>query len=384
MVIEPKVRDFICTTAHPVGCREAVRRQIAYVQQQGPMDGPKKVLIIGASTGYGLATRIAAAFGCGAATLGLMYERPSSGKRTATAGWYNTQAFEEAAAAQGLYARSINGDAFSREIKEQAIEAIRQDLGQVDLVVYSLAAPKRLAPDGVLYSSVLKATGTPFENKNLDLRTNQVNRATIPAATQEEIDATVKVMGGEDWLDWCVALNEAGVLAPGARTIAYSYIGPELTYPVYHNGTIGAAKQHLAATVGAIQQQCPGLDARISVNKALVTQASSAIPVVPLYLSLLYRVMKEDGCHEGCIQQMDRLFRQKLASGVQADENGWIRLDDWELQPEIQKKVMELWEQVNSENLSQLADLDGYWQDFYQMFGFGFDNIDYTQDVAQW
>lgn len=385
MIIEPKVRDFICTTAHPKGCQEAVLRQIEYTKKQGTVNGPKKVLVIGASTGYGLASRIAAAYGCGASTLGIMFERPATEKRTATPGWYNTESFEEYAAQDGYYAKTINGDAFSTEIKEQTIAQIRADLGQVDMVIYSLAAPRRTTPDGTVYNSVLKTTSTDFTNKSLDLRTNTISEATIVPATEEETLATIKVMGGEDWLDWIEALTKAGVLAPNALTVAYSYIGPELTYPVYYQGTIGQAKQHLYDTAKEINNQfsADGIKAYVSVNKALVTQASSAIPIVPLYMAVMYKVMKEMSIHEGCIEQMNRLFHDRLSEECPAtDEFGRIRMDDYEMKPEVQSKIMELWEQINSDNVRDLADLDGYWEDFYHMFGFHFDNVDYSEDIA--
>lgn len=381
MVIEPKIRGFICTTAHPVGCRAEVKRQIDYVKSQPAVSGPKKVLVLGCSTGYGLSSRIAAAFGCGAATLGVAFERPAAGKRTATAGWYNCAAFEEFAAADGLYAQTINGDAFSPQIKEETIARIRRDLGQVDMVIYSLAAPRRTVGE-VTYSSVLKTTGEPYTNKTIDLKTRQVSEITIPQATEQEIADTVKVMGGEDWMDWILQLQNAGVLAPGATTVAYSYIGPALTHPMYLNGSIGQAKKHLYQTAGQIAAQIPGVHSYVSVNKALVTQSSAAIPIVPLYVSILYKVMKEKELHEGCARQMYRLFSQKLfGAAPQTDEQGYLRLDDLEMRPDVQEQVSLIWEQLNSQNVSQLADIDGYWDDFYRMFGFGIEGVDYKQDV---
>lgn len=381
MVIEPKIRGFICTTAHPVGCRAEVKRQIDYVKSQPAVGGPKKVLVLGCSTGYGLSSRIAAAFGCGAATLGVAFERPAAGKRTATAGWYNCAAFEEFAADDGLYAQTINGDAFSPQIKEETIARIRRDLGQVDMVIYSLAAPRRTVGE-VTYSSVLKTTGEPYTNKTIDLKTRQVSEITIPQATEQEIADTVKVMGGEDWMDWMLQLQNAGVLAPGATTVAYSYIGPALTHPMYLNGSIGQAKKHLYQTAGQIAAQIPGVHSYVSVNKALVTQSSAAIPIVPLYVSILYKVMKEKDLHEGCARQMYRLFSQKLfGAAPQTDEQGYLRLDDLEMRPDVQEQVSLIWEQLNSQNVSQLADIDGYWDDFYRMFGFGIEGVDYKQDV---
>lgn len=384
MIIEPKVRGFICMTAHPEGCRENVSRQISYIKQLGKTEGPKKVLVIGASTGYGLASRIAATYACDASTIGIMFEKPASDRRTATPGWYNTVAFEEIAARDGYYAKSINGDAFSKEIKDQTIELIKKDLGKVDMVIYSLAAPRRTMADGTVYNSTLKTVGGNFTNKSLDLNKNIITEATIGPATEEEVESTIKVMGGEDWKDWITALNEADVLADHAITIAYSYIGPELTYPVYYNGTIGLAKKHLYNTSVEINNEFASkeIKAYVSVNKALVTQASSAIPIVPLYFAILYKVMKEKGNHEGCIEQMGRLFHEKLtSSGNVVDEENRIRLDDYEMQEDIQAKVMESWDQVNNDNVNDLADLTGYWEDFYHMFGFRFDNIDYSKDV---
>lgn len=382
MIIEPKVRDYICTTAHPEGCKANVKAQIAYVKAKGKMEGAKKVLVIGASTGYGLATRIAATFGCDADTLGIMFEKPGTAHRTATAGWYNTKAFEKMAQAEGYYAKTINGDAFSKQVKEEAIALIKADLGKVDLVVYSLAAPRRQMADGTVYKSVLKTVGAPFENKNLDLKNNAITEASIAPATEEEILHTVKVMGGEDWKDWMQALSDAEVLEEGAKTIAFSYIGPELTYPIYYKGSIGAAKAHLYETSLEISKMLASKDVKayISVNKALVTQASSAIPVVPLYITLLYKVMKEKGLHEGCIEQMDRLLRDKL-NGPEVDDMNRIRLDDYEMRADIQKEVMQNWDKVTTANIDELADIKGYWEDFYHMFGFGFNDVDYNEDI---
>lgn len=381
MKIEPKVREFICTTAHPEGCKESVVRQIQYVKDKGTADICKKALIIGASTGYGLASRITAAFGCHAATLGVMFERPAAGKRTATPGWYNTAAFQQEAEKEGLYAKTVNGDAFSRQVKEEVAELIRKDLGKVDLVIYSLAAPRRTMDDGTVYSSVLKTVGQEFTEKSLDLKNNTVTEKTLIPATEEEINGTIKVMGGEDWQEWIRVLSEAKVLEDNAVTVAYSYIGPKLTYPIYYNGTIGNAKKHLHDTAKAIQEQYP-VKAYISVNKGLVTQASSAIPVVPLYFSILYKVMKEKKIHEGCIEQIARLFYEKFENKeAKTDENGWIRLDDWELREDIQEEIMDIWEKVTTENVGQMTDIEGYWADFYHMFGFGYESVDYEQDV---
>lgn len=382
MIVEPKVREFICTTAHPEGCRENVKHQIAYAESMRKADGPKKVLVIGSSTGYGLASRITAAFGCGADTLGIMFEKPSNGKRTATPGWYNTAAFEEEAFKKGLYAKSINGDAFSAQVKEQAISIIKEDLGQVDMVIYSLAAPRRTMADGTTYASTLRTTDETFVNKSLDLKNNEIVEKRIIPATPEELEGTIKVMGGEDWKDWIQALANAGVLADQAITVAYSYIGPKLTYPIYFNGTIGEAKKHLKKTAEEINREYPHIKAYISANKALVTQASAAIPIVPLYFAILYKVMKEQGSHEGCIEQISRLFQTKLfEQEVPLDGQGMIRMDDWELDEKVQSKVMECWEKVSTENVKELSDIEGYWEDFYHMFGFHIDGVDYNLDV---
>ncbi len=385
MIVEPKVKGFICTTAHPAGCEKNVLKQIDYVKRNGSIDGAKKVLVIGASTGYGLASRITAAFGMGAATIGVLFDKEATGKRTATPGFYNTKAFDVAARAEGLYTKSINGDAFSAEIKEQVIAAIKEDLGKVDMVVYSLAAPRRTTADGVTYVSSLKTTGEPFTQKNWNLRDNTVSEATIPSAAEEEIEATVKVMGGEDWMDWIDALVKADVIEDNAITVAYSYIGPTLTYPIYHEGTIGMAKKHLSESADAItrKQKTLGIRAYVSVNKALVTQASAAIPVVPLYLSILYRVMKEKGIHEGCIEQMYRLWGEKIFgdNGILVEKDGMLHVDDWEMREDVQNEVMAIWQQINSGNLLELADTEGYWNDFYQMFGFKMEGVDYSADV---
>lgn len=384
MIVEPKVRGFICVTAHPEGCKENVRRQIAYAKKHQKEGCPKKVLIIGSSTGYGLASRISAAYIGGAATLGIMFEKESNGRRTATPGMYNTRAFEEFAKQDGLYAKTINGDAFSKEIKEKTIQIIKEDLGKVDMVIYSLASSRRTMADGTVYQSTLKTTEREFTEKSWNVDTDIISEATIMPATQEEIEGTVKVMGGEDWMDWMDALKEADVLEEQAITIAYSYIGPELTYPVYNNGTIGMAKKHLFESSQKITEKYEkdGIKAYVSVNKALVTQASSAIPIVPLYFAILYRVMKDKNLHEGCIEQMVRLFTEKLfVETPVVDAQGQIRLDDWEMREDVQKEVMDIWAKVTSENIRDYADTDGYWEDFYHMFGFKFDNIDYTQDV---
>ncbi len=387
MIIKPKVRGFVCVTAHPDGCAAHVQEQIDYVKSKGPLkNGPRNVLVIGASTGYGLSSRISAAFGCGANTLGVFFERPPTAEKPATAGWYNSAAFESAARAQGLYARSINADAFSNECKQEVIDRIKADLGYVDLVVYSLASPRRTHPkNGEVYKSVIKPIGEEFTNKTVDTDKGIVSEITLEPASREEIDATVKVMGGEDWEMWMAALDEARVLGPGVTTVAYSYIGPEVTWPIYRNGTIGRAKTDLenyAKRIDASLKVDRGR-AFVSINKAVVTQASSAIPVVPLYISLLYKVMKEKGIHEGCIEQIHRLFATQMynESALDFDDSGRVRLDDLEMRDDVQAEVKKLWSQVNTENLSQLSDLAGYREDFLKLFGFGIPNIDYDRDV---
>ncbi len=381
MVVEPRVKDYICTTAHPVGCAENIKNQIKYVKAQPKVDGPKKVLVIGASTGYGLASRIAVAFGYGADTLGVMFEKESNGRRTATAGFYNTRAFEEEAKKDSLYAKSINGDAFSLEIKQQVIDTIKADMGKVDMVIYSLAAPRRVTPDGHKYTSVLKTVGEEYTNKTLVLKDNTVTMAHIPAATEEEIENTIKVMGGEDWIDWMQALSDAGVLADHVTTVAYSYIGPKITFPIYAEGSIGMAKKDLYKSSDIINEKFANVSSYIAINKALVTQSSAAIPVVPLYITLLYKQMKAKGVHEGCIEQMARLFLDKMAGEVETDENGFVRMDDWEMADDIQEAVAKNWDAVTSENVKELADIDGYWDEFYKMFGFKIDGVDYSADV---
>ncbi len=382
MVIQPKVKGFICTTAHPVGCAANVNEQIAFVKTQGAIaNGPKRVLVIGASTGYGLASRITAAFGCGASTLGIFFEKPASGKRTASAGWYNSAAFQQAADAAGLYAKNINGDAFSNAIKELAIEQIKADLGQVDLVVYSLASPRRMHPDtGVLHSSTLKPIGKPFKSSGLDTDREIIKEFSIEPAVQEEIDNTVAVMGGDDWERWLAALSAAGVLAPGCKTTAYTYVGERVTRDIYWDGTIGAAKKDLDRAAAAMQGK--GFDATVSVLKAVVTQSSAAIPVMPLYLALLFRVMKADNSHEGCIEQIYRLFSECLYSAApRTDESGRNRVDEKELRAAIQDQVAELWPQVTTENLNDISDFRGFRSDFLKLFGFGVDGVDYDADV---
>ena len=386
MIIQPKIRGFICTTAHPEGCARAVQDQIDWVKAHAPFGGPTKVLVIGSSTGYGLASRIAASFGAGASTLGVFFERPADKKRTASAGWYNTVGFENAARAAGHYARSINGDAFSDEIKAQTIAAIKEDLQQVDLVVYSLASPRRTHPrTGESFSSVLKPIGDSYSSKTVNVQTGEVSDISIETASEEEIAHTTAVMGGEDREMWIHALDGAGVLAEGVHTVAYTYIGPELTHPVYRDGTIGRAKNHLEQTGLTLNEylQNKNGSAHVSTNKAMVTQSSAAIPVVPLYISLLYKIMKEKDCHENCIQQMYRLFADRLYTDAPpaTDDQGRIRIDDWEMREDVQAAVAALWSSVNTETLEAVSDITSYREEFLGLFGFGFDGIDYDVDV---
>lgn len=387
MIIEPRIRGFICTTAHPKGCEQAVLEQIEYIKKKGHFDGPKNVLIIGASTGYGLATRIAATFGAGAKTIGVFYERPSENKKTASAGWYNTAAFEKLAHQEGYYAKSINGDAFSNAIKDQTIELIKKDLGKIDLVVYSLASPRRIHPDtGEIFNSVLKPIGKTFENKTVDVMRREVKDVRIEPATEAEINNTIAVMGGEDWQMWIDRLLAEDLLSDGAITLAYNYLGPDITKTIYKNGTIGRAKDHLEETGRALNKKLAsnvGGKAFISVNKALVTQASAAIPVVPLYISILYKVMKRENKHEGCIDQMQRMLSEKIyvKNGPIFDATGSVRMDDWEMEEAIQSEVMEIWPNISTETLTSLTDIQGYDDDFYRLFGFRFPAVDYQAEV---
>lgn len=387
MIIQPKIRGFICTTAHPVGCAQNVQEQIDYVKKQGKIEhGPRRVLIIGASNGYGLASRIVSAFGCGASTIGVFFEKEPEDKRTASAGWYNSVAFEQKARQAGLYAKSFNGDAFSDDIKKKVVDAIKKDLGQVDLVIYSLASPRREHPrTGQLAKSTLKPIARVYTGKTLDVTTNTLESVTLPLATQEEIEQTVSVMGGEDWEYWIDALEKNGLLSPGALAVAYSYMGPELTRSIYREGTIGRAKDHLEATTRKLDERLKKIKGRalVSVNKALVTQSSSAIPVIPLYFVLLNKVMKTKGIYEDCIAQICRLFAARLYAGgpIPVDEQGLIRVDDFELRADVQSEVNKRWEKLTNENLAQLADLDGYRQEFLRLFGFGLAGVDYNADV---
>lgn len=386
MIIKPRTRGFICTTAHPQGCAQQVRQQIQYVKDQPAIRGPRNALVIGASAGYGLASRIAAAFGAGANTIGIYRKSEPAPGRTASAGWYNSAAFEHAAHEAGLQSYSLTGDAFADDTKARAVELIRRELGQVDLVVYSVATARRThSRTGEISNSVLKPIGSPYTNKTVNFHTGEVSEVTIDPATEDEIRETVDVMGGEDWQMWIDALREGGVLAAGATTIAYSYIGPSLTKAVYRDGTIGRAKDDLEATAARLNEQLATYGGRafVTVSKALVTQSSSAIPVVPLYISALYKVMKEKGLQEGCIEQIYRLFAGRLyAEGVTpTDEEGRIRIDDWEMRDDVQTEVAALWGRISTGTIDELTDLQGYRKEFFQLFGFETDGVDYEADV---
>jgi enoyl-[acyl-carrier protein] reductase/trans-2-enoyl-CoA reductase (NAD+) len=387
MIIKPRVRGFMCITSHPDGCDANVKNQIEYVKSKGQLaGGPKRVLVIGSSTGYGLASRITAAFGSGASTLGIFFEKEGLEAKPGTAGWYNSAAFHKHAEAEGLYAKSINGDAFSDAIKQKTIETIKQDLGQIDLVVYSLASPRRQHPvTGEVHSSTLKPIGQSISYKSLNTDKELIVEASAEQATQDDIDNTVAVMGGEDWQMWMDALDAAGVLADGAKTTAYTYMGDKLTWDIYWHGTIGAAKQDLDKRVIGIREKlaAKGGDARVSVLQAVVTQASSAIPAMPLYLALLLKVMKDEGSSHGCIEQVCGLFHDSLyGADPQFDDEGRLRADAWELQPEIQDKVEKMWGEATTENLYQISDFVGYKRGFLQLFGFEVDGVDYEADVA--
>ncbi len=388
MIIEPRMRGFICLTSHPKGCAQNVKNQIEYVKSKGHIEGAKKVLVIGASTGFGLASRITSAFGSDAATIGVFFEKPPTPGRTGSPGWYNSAAFENEAHKVGLYAKSVNGDAFSNEVKRQTLDLIKADLGQVDLVIYSLASPVRLHPvTGVLHRSVLKPIGATYTNKTVDFHTGIVSEISIEPCQGDDIANTVAVMGGEDWEMWIDSLKAENLLAKGATTVAYSYIGPSLTEAVYRKGTIGRAKDHLEATAFEITKSLAEVDGKafVSVNKALVTQASSAIPVIPLYISLLYKIMKAEGVHEGCIEQIQRLYQGRLYDGkpIPTDDKGRIRVDDWEMRDDVQEKVAALWKQATTESLPEIGDLPGYKQDFLNLFGFDFKGVDYLADADE-
>lgn len=387
MIIEPRTRGFICLTSHPVGCEQNVLNQIEYIKSNPTTNGPKKVLVIGASTGFGLASRITSAYGSNASTIGVFFEKPPTEGRPASPGWYNSAAFETQAHKDGLYAKSINGDAFSNEIKAQTLKLIQDDLGKIDMIIYSLASPVRTHPDtGERFKSVLKPIGETFTNNTVDFHTGVVKEISIEPCSGDDIDNTIAVMGGEDWQMWIDLLKSADVLSEDFKTVAYSYIGPSLTEAVYRKGTIGRAKDHLEATAFKITDSLKDINGKgyVSVNKALVTQASSAIPVIPLYISLLYKVMKEEGIHEGCIEQIERLFNERLyAEDLQLDEQGRIRVDDWEMRDDIQAKVLELWKEATTETLPNIGDLEGYKTDFFNLFGFNVDGVDYDKDVNE-
>lgn len=385
MIIKPRVRGFMCITSHPVGCENNVVEQINYIKRQEPIAGPKRVLVIGSSTGYGLSARITAAFGCGAATLGVFFEKPGTERKPGTAGWYNSAAFHKHADASGIYAKSINGDAFSDEVKQRAIETIKADLGQIDLVIYSLAAPRRQHPKtGEVFNSTLKPVGKNISMRGINTDKETIQEFSLEAASEQEIEDTVAVMGGEDWQMWLDALGNAGVLAKGAKTTAFTYIGEKMTWDLYWDGTIGQAKKDLDTKVISIREALAksGGDARVSVLKAVVTQSSSAIPIMPLYLAMLFREMKADGSHEGCIEQLYRLFTEGLyAETPRFDEEGRLRMDELELRPEIQAAVAQSWAKISTDNLRQLTDFAGYKHEFLALFGFDIPGIDYEADV---
>ena len=386
MVIKPRVRGFMCITSHPLGCEANVQSQIDYVTQQGTIEGgPKKVLVIGASTGYGLASRITAAFASQADTLGLFFEKEGTEKKPGTAGWYNSAAFHKAAEAKGLYAKSINGDAFSDALKQTTIDTIKADLGQIDLVVYSLASPRRQHPKtGEVHMSTLKPIGKDVIQQGVDTDKGIIKEFAIEAANQDEIDNTVAVMGGEDWQMWISALSDAGVLASGCKTTAFTYVGEQITRDIYWDGTIGQAKKDLDARVIGIREKLAahGGDARVSVLKGVVTQASSAIPIMPLYLAMLFKEMKNRGTHEGCIEQLYRLFTECLYSdSPRTDEEGRLRVDELEMDPEVQAAVAAAWSEISTENLISSTDFKGYKQDFLNLFGFELDGVDYQAEV---
>lgn len=387
MIIEPRTRGFICITSHPDGCAKNAQNQIDYIKSNNKIEGSKNVLVIGASTGFGLASRITSAFGLNASTIGVFFEKPPSEGRTASSGWYNTAAFEKEAHKEGLYAKSINGDAFSHAIKDKTCNLIKEDLGKIDLLIYSLASPVRTHPDtGIKYKSTLKPIGKPFTNNTVDFHTGEIKEISIEPCTQEDIDNTVAVMGGEDWEMWVHKLKEENLLSSNFKTVAYSYIGPELTEAVYRKGTIGQAKEHLEKTAFSITNYLDNLNGKayVSVNKALVTQSSSAIPIIPLYISLLYKVMKEKNLHEGCIEQIYRLFTERLfLDNVPLDSEGRIRVDDWEMREDVQDEVAELWAQATTETLPKIGDLKGYSTEFFNLFGFNFEGIDYKKDTNE-
>lgn len=390
MIIKPRIRGFICTTTHPVGCEANVKEQIAYTKAQGPIaNAPKRVLVVGSSSGYGLSSRIAAAYGGGAATIGVFFEKPGTERKPGTAGFYNAASFDKIAKQDGLYAKSINGDAFSNEAKQKAIELIKQDLGQIDMVVYSLASPVRKLPDsGELIRSALKPIGETYTSTAVDTNSDTIIEASVEPATEQEIADTVTVMGGQDWELWINALSEAGVLADGCKTVAYSYIGTELTWPIYWNGALGKAKMDLDRAATELNDKLAqiGGSANVAVLKSVVTQASSAIPVMPLYIAMVFKKMREEGIHEGCMEQIYRMFAQRLykddGSAPEVDDANRLRLDDWELREDIQAHCAKLWPQITTENLKQLTDYVEYKEEFLKLFGFGIEGVDYEADVS--
>ncbi|EKO3640354.1 trans-2-enoyl-CoA reductase family protein [Vibrio metschnikovii] len=390
MIIKPKIRGFICTTTHPVGCEANVKEQIAYTKAQGSIKhAPKRVLIVGSSSGYGLSSRIAAALAGGAATIGVFFEKPGTEKKTGTAGFYNAAAFDKLAHQEGLYAKSLNGDAFSDQAKQKAIELIKQDLGQIDLVVYSLASPVRKMPDsGEVVRSALKPIGETYTATAVDTNKDIIIEASVEPATEQEINDTITVMGGQDWELWMQALDDAGVLADGCKTVAYSYIGTELTWPIYWDGALGRAKMDLDRAAQALNEKLAAKQgsANVAVLKSVVTQASSAIPVMPLYIAMVFKKMREEGIHEGCMEQIYRLFSQRLykndGSAPETDDHNRLRLDDWELREDIQQHCRELWPQITTENLKTLTDYELYKEEFLKLFGFGVEGVDYDADVS--
>ncbi|MGF1767805.1 trans-2-enoyl-CoA reductase family protein [Enterovibrio makurazakiensis] len=389
MIIKPKIRGFICTTTHPVGCEANVKEQIEYTKAQGPIaNAPKRVLVVGSSSGYGLSSRIAAAFGGGAATIGVFFEKPGTEKKPGTAGWYNTAAFDKLAKEEGLYSKSLNGDAFSDEAKKKTIALIKEELGQIDMVVYSLASPVRKLPKtGEVVRSSLKPIGEVYTSTAVDTNKDEIISASVDPATDEEIKDTITVMGGEDWELWMQALSDAGVLADGCKTVAYSYIGTELTWPIYWDGALGRAKMDLDRAASALNDKlsATGGTANVAVLKSVVTQASSAIPVMPLYIAMVFKKMREEGVHEGCMEQIYRMFSQRLykadSSVAEVDDKNRLRLDDWELRDDIQQYCRELWPQITTDNLKELTDYVEYKEEFLKLFGFGIDGVDYDADV---
>lgn len=387
MIIKPKIRGFICTTTHPAGCERNIQEQIDYTKAQGPIEnGPKRVLVIGSSSGYGMSSRISAAFGCGAATIGVFFEKPATERKTGTAGWYNAAFFDQKAHEAGLYAKSLNGDAFSNEAKQKTIDLIKEDLGQIDLVVYSLASPVRKLPDtGEVIRSCLKPIGETYRSTAIDTNKDVIIEAEVEPATEQEVADTVTVMGGQDWELWINALDEASVLAEGCKTVAYSYIGTDITWPIYWDGALGQAKKDVDRAAAALNSKLAekGGSANVAVLKSVVTQASSAIPVMPLYLSMVFKIMREEGVHEGCMEQVYRLFNTAIAgdSGKMDDENR-MRMDDWELRDDIQQKCREMWPAITTENLFELTDYQLYKDEFLKLFGFGVEGVDYEADVS--